>query len=92
MTIKQSHNSILKRKEIEYTIEAPSNPGFQKASELVAEKLKASPDTIVLKAVRGNFGTNTFLIEAFVYDSAQDKERIEPKRKSRKKLRGLRNE
>lgn len=84
MTLKQFQNSILKRNEIEYTIEAQSNPGFQKATELIAAELKVAPDTIALKAVRGNFGTNTFLIEAFIYDTAQDKERIEPKKKMKK--------
>ena len=83
-TTKQFHNTILKRKEIELSVESPSNPGFQKAAEMVASELKVAPETVALKAVRGNFGTNTFLIEAFVYESQEDKEKTEPKKKVKK--------
>ncbi|MEK6825840.1 MAG: hypothetical protein AABY00_03575 [Nanoarchaeota archaeon] len=87
-TVKQIHNTLFKRKEIEYTIEADSNPGFAKATELVATELKVAPETVALKAVRGNFGTNTFLIEAFVYNSQADKEKTEPKKKVKKEAEG----
>ncbi|MBM3233453.1 hypothetical protein FJZ18_04795 [Candidatus Pacearchaeota archaeon] len=88
MTLNQFKNSILKRIEIEYIVEAPQNPGFQKATEMVSDKLKAPSENIAIKAVRGNFGKNQFLIEAFVYESASDKERIEPKKKEKKKVEG----
>ncbi len=86
--LKQTNNPILKRKEIEATMESSSNPGFQKVTQLLAEELKAPAETIVLRAVRGNFGTNQFLIEAFIYENVQDKERIEPKKKVKKKVEG----
>ena len=83
-TQKNFRNTLLKRKEIEMLVDSISNPGFQKATELVAAETKAAPETIALKAVRGNFGTHQFLIEAFVYDSVQDKDLIEPKKKVKK--------
>ena len=84
MTLNQFKNSILKRTEVEYTVEALQNPGFQKATEMVSDKLKATKENIAIKAVRGKFGKNQFLIEAFVYDSLADKEKIEPKKKMKK--------
>lgn len=88
MTLNQFKNSLLKRTEIEYLVEASQNPGFQKATELVSEKLKVQPENIAIKAVRGNFGKNQFIIEAFVYESVADKEKIEPKKKEKKKAEG----
>ena len=79
--IKEFRNNLLKRNEVDLVFEAESNPGFSGAREVVVKKFKANEDGIVVKAVRSEFGKNEFLVEAFIYDSKKDMEKIEPKSK-----------
>jgi ribosomal protein S24E len=74
-------NSLLKRREVEFEISADGNPGYEKAKEEVASKFSVSEDLIVIKTLKSKFGTNTFLIDAFIYDSKEDLESVEPKAK-----------
>jgi len=82
--IKDTKNSLLKRRELKLVVEAPSNPGFLKASEIIAHHTKAPTETIVVKNVKGKFGRNTFLIDAFIYNSQTDKDKVEQKPKVKK--------
>jgi ribosomal protein S24E len=82
------NNTLLKRREVKIVVEAPSNPGFTNAQKMIADKYNAKEDEIVVKAVKSKFGRNTFLIDAFIYNSAQDKVNIEPKKKVKKKAEG----
>jgi len=79
------YNPLLKRKEINASIEAESNPGFEKTKKEIALHFKANDDVVVIKKVEGNFGRSSFLIDAFVYDSLEDKNKIEPKKKVKTK-------
>jgi ribosomal protein S24E len=83
-TIMDFKNDLLKRREIKLIIEAQANPGFSNALKMIAEQFKSKEEEIVVKTVKSKFGRNTFLIDAFIYDSAQDKARIEPKKKVKK--------
>ena len=83
--INDVRNDLLKRREVGFIIEDKSNPGFTSSLKLVSEKFKSEEDRIALKAVKSKFGRDTFLIESFIYDSKEDKERIEPKKKEKKK-------
>jgi ribosomal protein S24E len=83
-TIKDFRNDLLKRREIKLVVEAEKNPGFENALKIVADGINAKEDLIVIREVKSKFGRNTFLIDAFVYDSADDRARIEPKKKEKK--------
>jgi len=83
-TIKDNKNTLLKRREIKAIVQAPSNPSFEKASELIAHHTKSSSEAIVINNVRGKFGRDTFLIDAFVYGSKEDKEKVEQKPRVKK--------
>lgn len=87
-TILDTKNSLLKRREVKVLVESASNPGFVAAGSDIASQFKAKEDSIAIKAVRGKFGRNTFLIDAYIYDSAADKAKIEPKVKVKKKAEG----
>lgn len=78
------NNTLLKRREVKVIMEAPSNPGFEKALNLVAQQFKVNEDTIVIKTLKSKFGRDTFLIDAFIYDSTKDKFLIEPRIKVKK--------
>ncbi len=77
-------NELLKRTEVQFVIQSDSNPGFENSKKAVAEKFRVSEDNIAVKFVKSNFGTHDFFVEAFVYDSPKDKERIEQKKKEKK--------
>ena len=78
-------NDLLKRRELQVIVDAESTPSSESSAKLISEKFKASEDAVVLKGVYGKFGHKTFLIETMIYDSANDKIRIEPKKKEKKK-------
>ena len=78
------HNKLLKRREIIVKKQYVSNPGFETVMKDVAEHFKASPDCIVIRSIRGTFGSNVFSIEARVYDSVDALQMTEPKPKVKK--------
>jgi len=82
--IEDKQNPLLKRKEVKIIVEAGKNPSMQEASKLIAEHFKAQEDNIALKQIKGKFGRKTFLISANIYNSKEDKEKIEPKKKVKK--------
>jgi len=77
-------NDLLKRREVEVVVKADSNPGFENVAKEIAKKFKSSEDTIAVRNVKSKFGRNTFLIDASIYESVEDKEKIEPKPKVKK--------
>lgn len=78
-------NDLLKRKEITAFLESEKNPGIVSVVKEIAEKFKAQEEVVVIKSLKGKFGAHRFEIHAFIYDSVQDKEKIEPKKKEKKK-------
>ena len=78
-------NELLKRKEIVVSANYDSNPGFVKVKEDIAKKFNANHDLVVIKGIHGGFGTQDFKIDALVYNSAEDKEMVEPKKKEKNK-------
>jgi ribosomal protein S24E len=84
--LKEIKNDLLKRKEIQFVIESEKNPGLEGSKKVLIEKIKSPEENIVVKFVKSKFGTQEFLVEAFVYNSKEDKEKVEPKIKSKKKV------
>lgn len=81
---KESRNNLLKRKEVVFVLESEKNPGFSVVKEKVVHGFKTHDDHVAIKSIKNNFGTHQFVIEAFVYDTKEDKERIEPRVKPKK--------
>ena len=86
--INDFRNELLKRREMEIKINQEGNPGFSGAMDKIVEHLKTDKERIVVRAVRSKFGENDFLIEAFVYDSVEDKVKTEPRKKEKKAAAG----
>ncbi len=70
-------NLLLGRREIVGVIAGESNPGFDKAKEELVNKLKVEKELVVIKKLGSKFGRKEFVVDAFVYNSAGDKDRIE---------------
>ncbi|MBX4212627.1 hypothetical protein KW787_04210 [Candidatus Pacearchaeota archaeon] len=72
-------NDLLKRREVVMEIESDKNPGIAHSTKLIADHFKAGEDHVALKSIQSSFGRKTFLINAFVYDSLKEKQRVEQK-------------
>lgn len=83
--IEEKNNELLNRKELKLLVEAGKNPSMNEALEIIADKFKAEKECIIIKAIKGKFGGNTFLISAFIYKSKEDLARVEPKKRANKK-------
>ncbi len=81
---KDFRNELLKRREVKFAVESEKNPGFEFVVKEIAEKFKTSEENVAVKSLKNNFGSNNFLVEAFVYDSLDDKNKIEPGPKVKK--------
>ena len=71
------------REELTLEVESENNPTRQD----IFDFLKKDPELCVIKEIQGNFGTNIFKVEVFIYDSTDARNKIEyVPRKERKKL------
>ena len=84
-TVKDFRNELLKRREVELVLTAEKNPGMKDAAKNIAENFKVNEELVAVKEVGSRFGRDSFVIEAMIYDSVADKNRIEPKKKEKKK-------
>lgn len=75
-------NSILKRKEITGTIIFQGGtPTNKDAAKEIAGQLKTGVECVVMKHIYTDFGKQIANFEAYVYESKEQKEKIEPKTK-----------
>ncbi len=81
-------NELLNRREVEGIVESESNPSFQLAAKMISEHFKAAEELITIKRIAGKFGRDSFLLEAFIYDSIKDKENKWSKKKIKAKKEG----
>lgn len=86
--MKDFKNILLKRREIIFPIEQVSNPNYPQVLSMIADKFKVGEDTIAVKSIMGSFGKHEFLINAFIYDSLEDKMQTEPRKKEKKSKEG----
>ena len=77
--MKEFRNNLLKRKELIISIDAESNPGFEKVRQECVNYFSVAADNIVVKSIKGKFGRRNFVAEVFVYDSVENKNKIEPR-------------
>lgn len=83
--IRDLKNELMRRYEVKLVVKADKNPGMKEAARMISEKFKAPQDAIAIKELKSKFGRDTFLIDAFIYKSKEDKEKMEPKKKVKKK-------
>jgi len=71
--IKQDKNPFLNRDELLMEIKAESTPSYE---EIKAE-LGKDENLVVIRKVHTNFGKKRFLAEIVVYNSIEDREKVE---------------
>jgi ribosomal protein S24E len=81
--IKHEKNLLLKREEYMIKIDSKLNPTFDDVKKFLGK----SEELIVVKKIEGNFGKQSFIADAVVYTTKEDKKNIEMvPQKVRKKL------
>ena len=70
-------NELLNRRELKVSINSEGNPGLDNSIKLLSDHFKVDAEKIVMRSLKNNFGVSDFLIEAFVYDSKDLKEKFE---------------
>lgn len=81
--LEDKKNSFLNRREVKIIVEAGKNPSFSESSKMIAEQFKAQEELIEVKGIKGKFGRGTFLISAFVYDTKEEKDKMEKKKEKK---------
>lgn len=73
----QKDNSLLKRKEIKGVMHADKNPSFEDVKTMLSEQLKADKELIVVKKIKGEYGSDEFSIRAIIYQTKKDLDETE---------------
>ena len=81
----ERENPLFKRKEVKISINSSITPSKQEIENIIYTKFSIDKETIAVKKVNSKFGSKTFIIDANIYSSREDKEKIEPKPKEKKK-------
>ncbi len=81
---KEFENPLFKRKEVIASIGAEVVPRLSEAAEMISKKFSTPVEAIKIKKVSGRFGSKNFDIEAHIYSSKQEKDKIEVKTKQEK--------
>ncbi|MBR9701343.1 hypothetical protein GOV13_00290 [Candidatus Pacearchaeota archaeon] len=80
-TISDIENPLFERREIEGEIHAEITPSRQNVAKLLAEKFSVPAENIKIRTIMGKFGSKVFIINANIYKSAEDKDKLEIKKK-----------
>ena len=78
--ISETKNELFGRIEVIATVDAKITPSHEEVEKLLSEKFKTNPENIKLKGINGKFGSNTFEIEANIYSSPEEKNKLEIKK------------
>ena len=83
--INQRENPLFNRKEVEIMIETSVAPKISEAEAFVAKEFSSSTDNVKIRKIKGRFGSKNFIITTNMYNSKEDKDKIEKKSKKEKK-------
>lgn len=83
--IKEENNPLLSRRRIYCEIDSKITPSKEEAKKILAEKLKAKEDLLIIKHVYPVLGTNRARVIAHIYESAERLKSIEKVKKPKKK-------
>ncbi|MBT96725.1 MAG: hypothetical protein QF567_02175 [Candidatus Pacearchaeota archaeon] len=82
--ISKKENPLFKRNEVKVGIHAKVTPSNNEVEKLISEKFKTQEKNIKIKKISSKFGSNNFIVSANIYDSYEDKDKIEAKTKKEK--------
>ena len=83
--ISEKQNPLFNRKEVKILVESQVTPSKAEAEKIISDKFPSAIENVKINKVKGRFGCKTFLINANIYNTFEDKENFEPKIKEKKK-------
>lgn len=90
--IKNNQNYLFKRKDIEVSFESEKNPTINEAKEIISKEFKTDLDLIVISHIFGAYGSNKFKIIGKIYETIEEKKKIEPRSKKEEEAEKKENE
>ena len=82
----KKENPLFNRKEIFFEVQANITPSRLETSKFFSKKFSVPVENIKIKGINGKFGSNTFSGSVFIYNSEEDKNRVEIKKKKDEKI------
>lgn len=79
-------NLLFNRKEIFFEVQADITPSRLETSKFFSKKFSVPIENIKIKSINGKFGSNTFSGSVFIYNSEEDKNKVEIKKKKDEKM------
>ncbi|MFH1608321.1 MAG: hypothetical protein ABIA78_04275 [archaeon] len=79
--ISETENPLFNRKEIEGEIETDVAPSREDVRKVISEKFSANSENIKVRTIMGKFGSRVFVIVANIYDSKENLDKYEIKKK-----------
>jgi ribosomal protein S24E len=83
--IDKKYNILFDRDELVLQMTADIKPSFQQIIDSASKAVKSDESKVAIKRTASNFGNKTFLIYANVYKTAEQKAKLETKKKRNKK-------
>ena len=79
--IEEKTNPLFNRKELQLKVQAKIIPSRAEIGKLISEKFSTPLENIEIKKISGKFGSNSFDIITFIYESKEDRMSTESKPK-----------
>ena len=79
--IEEKANPLFNRKELQLKVQAKIIPSRAEIGKLISEKFSTPLENIEIKKISGKFGSNSFDIITFIYESKEDRMSTESKPK-----------
>ena len=77
----EKENPLFNRREFQFEVQAKITPSRTEVGKSISKKLSTNLENIEIKKIEGKFGSNSFGVNAFVYDSKEDRMSTESKPK-----------
>jgi ribosomal protein S24E len=85
IVLNKKENPLLNRREVEVTIETNASPKTSEAEEFIAKEFSTTAENVKIKGINGKFGSRNFTVLANIYNSKEEKNKVETRTKKEKK-------
>lgn len=79
--LEEKHNDLFGRKEIKVFLDSQVTPSRMQVLDLISKKFTCPIENIKITGINGGFGTKNFVIGANIYNSREEREAVELKKK-----------
>jgi len=84
--LQENKNPLFNRKEIQGIIKSDICPNKLDVLQKLSEQFSVIPEAIRVLGIKGVFGTKEFKLDAHVYDSKEERDKVEKLTKKEKEL------